>query len=173
MKLPVRAKDFVPVALVGALSGLAVLLSGCGGTEIAEASIPGGAREIYLTALEYKGSAEVSKEAFPADKLPEGGGYGLKAPAGDPPKWEVNSYAWAPSNFVVAEGDKVTLKIVGVNGASHVSTIKDHVAKFTVERGKLATVEFTAGKPGVYEIICNTHAPNMKGQMIVLPRSEK
>ncbi len=170
MKLSVPIRNVV-LAGAGASIGLVALLSAaCGGSEGAEASIPGGPRTIYLTAMEFKGSTEVSKEAFPADKLPEGGGYGLKAPTGDPAKWEVNSYAWSPGSFVVAEGDEVTLKIVGTNGAAHVANVQGHVEKFTVERGKLTTVSFTAGKPGIYNVVCNTHAPNMTGQMVVLPK---
>lgn len=172
MKSPVRTTGAISLVGIAAFAILAALAAGCSGGESAVASIPGGSRTIYLTALEYKGSTEVSKEAFPADKLPEGGGYGLKSPAGDPPKWEVNSYAWAPASLVVAEGDKVTLKIVGINGAQHVGAIEGHVDKFTVARGKVTTVGFTAGKPGVYQIICNTHTPNMTGQMVVLPREK-
>ena len=85
----------IPLVAI-ATAVFAFVATGCGGGGSAEASIPGGKRTLYLTAMEFKGSTEVSKEAFPTDKLPEGGGYGLKAPAGDPPKWEVNSYAWAP-----------------------------------------------------------------------------
>ena len=69
-----------------------------------------------------------------------------------------------------AEGDEVTVKIVGINGAEHVSFIEGHVEKFTVQRGKVATVQFTAGKPGVYSLVCNTHQPNMVGQLVVLPK---
>lgn len=160
-----------PLLVLTVLAGLAVLAVGCGGGKSAEASIPGGAKTFFLTALEYKGSTEVSKEPFPSATLPVGGGYGLKAPSGDPPKWEVNSYAWAPSTIVVAEGDEVTLKIIGINGAEHLAQLANHVEKFTVKRGEITTVTFTAGKPGVYALICATHAPNMTGELIVLPRS--
>ncbi|MBA4179713.1 MAG: hypothetical protein C0506_03910 [Anaerolinea sp.] len=170
MKALVQSKEIVLMFAMAAVVLLAVLSAGCLGEDTAEASIPGGKRTFYVTAMEYKGSTEVSKEAFPADKLPEGGGYGLKAPAGEPPKWEVNAYAWAPASLTVAEGDDVTLKFVGINGAQHVSRIEGHVEKFTVERGKVATVQFTAGKPGVYLMICNTHQPNMVGQLVVLPK---
>jgi len=157
-----------PYLALMALAALTLSAVSCGGGG-AEASIPGGQRTIYLTALEYKGSTEASKEPFPTAKLPVGNGYGLKEPSGDPPKWEVNSYAWAPGSFTVAEGDEVTLQIIGVNGAEHLSTIEGHVDSFTVKRGQITTVKFTAGKPGVYKFVCNNHMPNMVGQMIVLP----
>lgn len=158
----------VPVLGLVGLAALALLAAACGGTSKA-AAIPSGERTIFLTAQEYKGGTEVSKEPFPTAKLPDGGAYGLKDPSGDPLRWEVNSYAWAPSSFTVVEGDKVTLKIIGVNGAQHVSSIEGHVEQFTVKRGQITTVTFTAGKPGVYRLTCSSHMPSMVGQMLVLP----
>lgn len=155
------------------MAGVALLLAGCGNAgETASVGVPGGAKTIYLTAMEFKGSTEVSKEPFPATKLPEGSGYGLKAPSGDPAKWEVNAYAWSPASFVVVENDEVTLQIVGVNGAKHVTTIEGHGDQFTVTRGVVTSVKFNAGKPGVYKVECLTHAPNMTGQLIVLPAAK-
>jgi len=168
----VNAKTAVRVApALGllALAALALTAIACAGSG-AEASIPGGERTIFLTAVEYKGSAEVAKEPFPTAALPAGGGYEIKAPTGDPPKWEVNAYAWAPSTIVVAEGDRVTLKVIGINGAEHRSEIEGHEVEFTVKRGQITEVAFTAGKPGVYKLVCHTHAPNMTGQLVVLPR---
>lgn len=142
----------------------------CGGSsERAAASIPGGVKTIFLSAVEYKGSAEASKEPVPATTLPAGGGYVLKQPAGDPPKWEVEAYAWAPGSFTVVEGDQVTLQIVGVNGGSHEAELKGHGKTFTVKRGAASTVAFTAGAPGIYDLVCKTHGPNMTAQMVVLP----
>ncbi len=158
------------VAAMAAFALFALVSAAC--SEGDGTGIPGGKRTLYVTALEYKGSTDVAKEAFPTDKLPEGGGYGLSAPAGNPQTWGVNSYAWSPASLVVAEGDDVTLKIVGVNGAQHVGSIEKHVEKFTVERGKLTTVQFTAGKPGVYALTCLTHQPNMVGQIVVLPKKD-
>ena len=162
---------FSPLLVLAALAGLAVLAMGCGGGRSVEASVPGGPKTFFLTALEYKGSTEASREPFPSATLPAGGGYGLKAPSGDPAKWEVNSYAWAPSTIVVVEGDEVTLKVIGINGAQHVAQLEGHVENFTIKRGEITTVSFIAGKPGVYALICATHAPNMTGELVVLPRS--
>ena len=161
----------VPLVAIG-LIGIALLSSsGCGGDSAAEtkAAIPGGDKTIYLTAMEYKGSAEVSKEPFPSAGLPEGGGYGLKDATGDPPKWEVEAYAWAPASFTVVEGDSVTLQIIGVNGSKHDAELEGHDQQFTVTRGAISTTTFTAGEPGIYRLVCQTHAPNMTAQMVVLP----
>lgn len=154
------------------LAAGAVLAAGCGAGGDAEASIPAAKRTYYLTAMEFKGSAEVSKEPFPAAKLPEGGGLVLKPATGDPPKWEVESYAWSPGTLVAATGDEVTLQIVGVNGAQHDTEIEAHNQKFTVKRGQLTTVTFTAGQPGVYQIVCRTHQPNMSASLVVLPKKQ-
>ncbi|KSV83713.1 hypothetical protein [Sinorhizobium sp. GL28] len=42
---------------------------------------------------------------------------------------------------------------------------------FTVKRGQLTTVTFTADKAGVFEFRCGTHQPSMVGELIVLPGS--
>jgi hypothetical protein len=127
---------------------------------------------VYLTAMEFKGSAEVSKEPQPTTALPGGGGYVLKDPSGDPPKWEVEAYAFAPGSFTVVEGDAVTLEIVGVNGSKHDIELQGHGQTATVKRGEITTLAFTAGDAGIYELVCHTHAPNMTAQMVVLPADE-
>ena len=155
-------------------TALALLLSGCGGESNSDASaaLPGGETTVYLTAMEFKGSAEVSKEPFPSTGLPSGGGYVLKDPSGDPPKWEVEAYAWAPASFTVVEGSVVTLEIVGVNGAKHDVELEGHDQRTTIKRGEVATLTFTAGDAGMYRLVCHTHPPNMTAQMIVLPSSD-
>ncbi|MBI5288021.1 MAG: cupredoxin domain-containing protein [Chloroflexi bacterium] len=167
-----RAVPALALGLAGAT--LALLSASCGDDSAASSTggVPGGAKTIYLTAMEYKGSAEVSKEPLPTAKLPEGGGYVLKDPTGDPPKWEVESYAWAPASFTAVEGDQVTLQIVGINGAKHESELEGHDQQFTVKRGEVTTVTFTAGAPGVYTLVCKTHPPNMTAQLVVLPAAK-
>lgn len=55
------------------------------------------------------------------------------------------------------QGDEVTLEILGVNGAEHPSEIVGYDINFTVKRGQLTTVSFTADKAGVFEFRCGTH----------------
>jgi plastocyanin len=71
---------------------------------------------------------------------------------------------------VVTEGETVTLEVVGINGDEHPATIQDHVESFTVKRGHITRVRFTAGKPGVYPVMCAKHLPNMQGTLLVLPK---
>ena len=82
---------------------------------------------------------------------------------------EVSTYRWEPSQIVVNPGDEVTLEILGVNGAEHPSTLDGYDINFTVERGELTTVTFTADKAGVFQFRCGIHQPSMTGELIVLP----
>ena len=165
-----RKRGFLLLLPLIALAGL--LGVACSDSEAA-AGVPGGPKTIYMSAIEYKGTATLEKEPFPTGELPTGGGYGLKDLGTDPPSWQVNAYAWAPETITVVEGDEVTLHVIGINGGSgHPSTIEGHVPEFNVKRGEVTTVNFTAGDAGVYRIICNVHVPSMVGHLVVLPASQ-
>ncbi len=71
---------------------------------------------------------------------------------------------------MVQRGETVTLEIVGINGDAHPSTIPGFVDSFTVKRGQITRVTFTASKPGLYPIVCTKHQPNMQGTLVVLPK---
>jgi len=124
-------------------------------------------RTITMVAVEAKGGTTVNKEPFPTATLPEGKGYELEAPNAEG-RWEVSTYRWDPNQVIVNQGDEVTLQILGVNGAEHPSVIDGYDISFTVKRGQLTTVTFTADKAGVFEIRCGTHQPSMTGELIVL-----
>jgi len=135
----------------------------------ASASIAPVERTIYMVAIEPKGATTVDKEPFPSKPLPEGKGYVLKKP--DPTgRWEVSSYRWDPSVIVVYQGDKVTLKILGINGDIHDSFIQGYNIPFVVKRGQVTEVSFTADKVGTFMFWCNNHLPTMEGYLLVLPR---
>ncbi len=89
-------------------------------------------RHIVVTAVEPKGGVTVDKEPFPATPLPEGGGYVLKQPD-DKGRWEVAVYVSEPRQIFVDEGDEVTLEFVGINGASHPTTIEAYGQTFEPE----------------------------------------
>jgi plastocyanin len=128
-----------------------------------------GRRHIIIAAVEPKGGTSLDKEAFPTVALPEGNGYALKAP-NDEGRWEVSAYQFMPSQIIVNEGDDVTLEYVGINGAEHPAYIDGYDIAFTVKRGLVTLVQFTADKPGVFQIDCGEHHPSMRGELIVLPR---
>ena len=144
---------------------VALVAAACGGAASAPAPAK---RTIYMTALEYKGSTEVAKEAFPTSKLPDGAGYVRKAPQGA--TWETSTYGWEPGSITVYQGDEVELQIFGVNGASHPSKVEGYDKAFVVKRGERTTVTFTADKAGIFRILCGPHAPSMTGTLVVLPR---
>lgn len=126
-----------------------------------------GKRTVYMTAVEYKGSAEVAKEPFPATKA-EGAGYTLKEPLDG--RWETSSYRWDPGSVVVYQGDQVELRIWGVNGDQHLAYLETYVPEFTVKRGELTALTFKADQPGIFRLVCTVHRPSMEAQVVVLPR---
>jgi plastocyanin len=101
--------------------------------------------------------------------IPTGGGFKITEPnkAG---AWDFRSFAFAPPQIVVNQGDKVILHFIGVQGAHHVITV-DGIGTFELKRGQINTVSFIANNPGIINYVCHVHAPNMAGQIMVLPKS--
>jgi hypothetical protein len=126
-------------------------------------------RHIVITAVEPKGGTTVDKEPFPAEPLPQGPGYVLKKPD-QTGRWEVSVYVFEPRQILVTEGDEVTLEFVGINGASHPTTIQGYGKSFELKRGEVTKVALTADKVGVFPIVCATHHPTMVAELIVSPR---
>ena len=127
-------------------------------------------RVVYMALIEPKGGVTVDKEPYPTAELPKGGGYVKKAP--DPSgRWEVSVYQFSPASIVVKQGDRVTLEMIGINGAKHSVHVDkyrpDHVL---VKRGEMARIQFTAETPGMFKIHCQEHEPSMEGLLVVLPR---
>ena len=148
--------------------GIAVALGlAVAGAEAPWAQTPG--RVIYMAAVEMKGGTQKEKEPYPEAPLPPGAGY-IKTPPNAAGRWEVSTYQWSPGTIVVKQGETVTLEIVGVNGDVHPSTIPGIVDSFTIKRGEVTRVTFTATKPGLYSITCTKHVPSMQGTLVVLPK---
>jgi plastocyanin len=156
------------------VSAAAMLLPLVGALNMMVATNPAQAagmkRTITMVAVEAKGGTTTDKEPFPTAPLPEGKGYELEAPNAEG-RWEVSTYRWDPNQIIVNQGDEVALEILGVNGAEHPSVIDGYDISFTVKRGQLTTVTFTADKAGVFELRCGTHQPSMVGELIVLAGS--
>lgn len=157
----------VAVALL-AIAGLAIACSGDDNDAVVSAMLPPQERTIKMAAYELKGGTQVDKEAFPGGEL--SGGYAIKAPNEDG-RWEVEAYSWLPGQIEVNQGDTVTLEIIGINGAEHVSLIENYVDSFVVQRGLMTTVTFVADQPGVFQILCGTHPESMRGELVVRARS--
>jgi plastocyanin len=150
-----------------AIGTAAVLLSLAAAGSAGPAQAAGMKRTITMVAVEPKGGATVDKEPFPAATLPEGEGYELTAPNAEG-RWEVSTYRFDPNQIIVNQGDEVTLEVLGVNGAEHPTAIDGYDISFTVKRGQLSTVSFTADKAGVFQFRCGIHQPSMIGELIVL-----
>jgi plastocyanin len=129
-------------------------------------------RQIYMSAVEWKGSASVAKEAYPTTALPAGGGYekfapGSKEVEGDQTKWAIETYRFDTALVAACVGEKVVLNIFGVNAAEHHINVPDFGKSFVVKRGMLARTTFTVKKPGLYSIICITHQPSHRADLLV------
>jgi plastocyanin len=127
-------------------------------------------RFFSVLAVEPKGGTTVDKESFPPDPLPSGGGYVISQPDEKTRRWEVSAYVWQPSQIIVNEGDEVTLEFVGINGATHPTSIAAFGQTFTVRRGQAHRVTFTADKAGIFGIVCGAHKPSMSGELVVMPK---
>ncbi len=132
------------------------------------------ARQIYMSAVEWKGSASVAKEAYPTAPLPGGGGYESCAPGsqecdlkGDTAKWAVETYRFDTALVAACVGERVTLNIFGVNAAEHHVNVPDFGKSLVVKRGMLSRTTFKVTKPGLYPIICITHQPSHRADLLV------
>ncbi len=132
-------------------------------------------RMIYLSAVEWKGSTNVSKEPYPTAPLPAGGGYET-FPPGDPEHagkpagtWAVETYRFDSAVVAACKGERVVLKIFGVNAKEHVTTIPAFGKNFTIRRGQISTVVFRVPNTGIFPIVCITHRPSHTADLVVLP----
>ena len=137
-----------------------------------------GSTKIYMSALEYKGGANIADEAYPpADEPgtsplgPLGGGYDLVPPDGTG-RWQVESYRFEPGFLAVKKGTKVTLEIAGINGSRHdvdlISSSGNKVKSAVITRGRLTNVVFRPMKAGTWKLVCTIHPPNMTASILVM-----
>jgi plastocyanin len=128
-----------------------------------------------LNAAKFCDTCSQNTPLHPAEKppvnstIPTGGGFRITQP-NKVGAWDFRSFTFAPDQIVVNQGDKVTLHFVGVQGVHHVITV-DGIGSFTLLRGQIHTVSFTANNPGTINYYCHVHMPNMVGQILVLPKS--
>jgi len=163
-----RTKLLLVTAAAAALGAVGLALAVSAG----EAKAKPQTRTIYMSAVEWKGSANVAKEAYPTQALPEGGGYESFPPghpevASEAGKWAIETYRFDTALVAACAGEKVVLKIFGVNAKEHQITIPDFNRNFLVRRGYLTTTTFVAKKVGLYPIICITHQPSHRADLLV------
>jgi plastocyanin len=98
-------------------------------------------REIHLVTGEFKASTEDGKE--------------------------IEAYRWDPGTIFVEKGEKVRLKILGVNGKEHPFIIEGTDIKGIVKKGEETVVPLEFDKEGTYRLICLTHpSADNSGPMI-------
>ncbi|MGQ0798356.1 MAG: hypothetical protein ACT4OI_10925, partial [Methanobacteriota archaeon] len=124
----------------------ALLVSGISLAAFALSGAPPSAKDFVVLAVEYKGTFGAN------ESQPEG--------------TVVKAYRWDPSYIEVNRGDTVTLRIFGVNGASHPTTIDAFGQSFTVSRGRWTNVTFVADKAVLADMVC--HVPDHTETMHLL-----
>ena len=136
-------------------------------------------RAIYLSAVEWKGSASVASEPYPGDSsLPCNGGVcgyesfepGHEEVDGDETRWAIETYRFDSAVVFAFVGDRVTLNMFGVNAKEHDIVIPAFKKQVLVKRGVLSKVTFDVNRPGIFNIICLTHPPAHQAQLVVMPR---
>jgi hypothetical protein len=173
--------------LASAALAIALLLAGFGESAVAQ---PPGERTIHLQATEmdaYRAADRFPKDfpgatrrAFPQyfgdpdDHSDQGGAPGYYLFLSGEDEFRIGSYMWLPQgDFVVYQGQRITLEMLGVRGTTHQSVLLDpegkELAGFTVYRGGLEVVDFTVEKVGVYRLICLDHQPTMTLHIHSLP----
>jgi plastocyanin len=167
-----------------ALAALAALLSAvsaaCGSADEYADSLPAPtSRNVQVTAFEIKGSTSASELAPPSvDPATLSSGYGFKDVGvyeADSDKWQVASYMWSPGEVTAFQGDTLDLNVFVLNGNNHETWIQGPDGETVVDsielnRGREYKISIGVVKPGVYRLICNTHAPTMTAEIVVLPR---
>lgn len=147
---------------------------------LGKVAIASGERTFAISGVEIKGSTTTKDLAVPdVDPTKLSDGYRYKGPGAadksDATKWEVSSYSFQPAFMVATQGDKVTLLTFIINGDKHDAFLqgpdgKEVVKKQTLNRGREYKISFTAEQVGFYTLVCETHDPTMKTQILVLPR---
>lgn len=89
-------------------------------------------REIHLVTGEFKSSTEDGKE--------------------------IEAYRWDPGTIFMEKGEKVRLKILGVNGKEHPFIIEGTDIKGIVKKGEETVVPLKFDKEGTYRLICHIHS---------------
>lgn len=70
---------------------------------------------------------------------------------------EIEAYRWDPGTIFIEKGEKVHLKILGINGKEHPFIIEGTDIKGVVKKGEETVVPIQFDKEGTYRLICLTH----------------
>lgn len=70
---------------------------------------------------------------------------------------EIEAYRWDPGTIFLKKGEKVHLKILGINGKEHPFIIEGTDIKGVVKKGEETEVPLQFDKKGTYRLICLLH----------------
>lgn len=177
-----RRRTRLLAGLAAALGAL--LLAACApGADADTAGLEPADRYVHVQATELDARRGLDQDPFPQatlDGWPQyfgedgrGGDGGYYLFMSDEDEWRIGSYLFLPQEITFVQGDRVTLEIFGIRGSEHETVLEspsgEALEHFTVKRGELHEIEFTADEAGVYELICVTHPPTMTTRITVLP----
>lgn len=169
-------KFWLPAAILVLLASLGLALAVVSISD-AKPTANAATRTLYVSAVEWKGSASVAKEPYPGP-VPTGGGWESCAPGsdgcdlkGDTTKWAVETYRFDTATIVAYAGERVVIKAFGVNAAKHDIVVPKLQKSFTITRGVVTTADLgVVSKPGIYRILCITHPPAHQMDLVVMPK---
>jgi len=81
------------------------------------------------------------------------GEFSTKTPDGE----EIEVYRFDPGTIFINHGEKVHLKILGINGEEHPFYIEGTGIQGTVKKGQETVVPIQFHEKGIYRLICITH----------------
>lgn len=172
-----RRRMIVAAVAVTVALGAALLVAFVGIGEATTTQKKAKTRQLYVSAVEWKGSASVEKEPYPGP-VPPGGGYESCPPGsqdcdlkGDTTRWAVETYRFDTAVLFAYAGERVVINAFGVNAAKHDINVPSLKKKFTIRRGVVSKVDLgVIKKPGVYRLLCITHPPAHQADLVVMPK---
>ncbi|HKU33564.1 MAG TPA: cupredoxin domain-containing protein [Candidatus Nitrosotalea sp.] len=170
-------KSIILVLAISAVAGVIAMFS-LEGQMFGQTSVASAASQktFYIATVHLDGITSIypasdhPSEPYPNSTLPSGGGLVIKK-IDNMGGWKIRQYMFAPSVIVVNQGDQVTLNFVDVQGPEHMITVDGIAPEFDIHRGEMKTVTFTADTVGTINFWCSMHEPNMRGEIVVLPRT--
>lgn len=120
---------FMLVALLGLMVSLWIVFKPVAAPALSQQNEK--SREIHMVTGEFKSTLESGKE--------------------------IEAYRWDPGTIFIEKGEKITLKILGINGKEHPFMIEGTDIKGIVKKGEETVVPLQIDKEGVYRLICLTH----------------
>jgi cytochrome c oxidase subunit II len=84
-------------------------------------------------------------------------------------------FSFEPARVEVTEGERIRLVVTSADGVHGLEIKKFHVNKKVPRGGEPITIDFVAGAPGEYPIICSEYCGNgheeMKGTLVVAAKA--